>query len=33
MISVGKAEEQRSLGRPRCMWVKNVKMDLGEEVG
>jgi hypothetical protein len=29
-ILVGKPEGQRSLGRPRCIWVYNIKMDLGE---
>jgi hypothetical protein len=24
------AAEKRLLGRPRCMWVDNIKMDLGE---
>jgi hypothetical protein len=23
-------EGKRSLGRPRCRWVDNIKMDLGE---
>jgi hypothetical protein len=27
---VGKPERKRSLGRPKCRWVDNVKMDLGE---
>jgi hypothetical protein len=27
---VGKPEERRPLGRPRCRWVDNVKMDFGE---
>jgi hypothetical protein len=27
---VGKPEGKRSLGRPRCRWVDNVKIDLGE---
>jgi hypothetical protein len=27
---VGKPEGKRSLGRPKCRWVDNVKMDLGE---
>jgi hypothetical protein len=30
---VGKPEGKRSLGRPRCRWVDNIKMDLGEIVG
>jgi hypothetical protein len=29
-ILVGKPEEKRSLGRPRCRWVDNIKMDLRE---
>jgi hypothetical protein len=24
----GKTEEKRPLGRPRCRWVVNIKMDL-----
>jgi hypothetical protein len=27
-ILVGKPEGRRPLGRPRCRWVNNVKMDL-----
>jgi hypothetical protein len=27
-ILVGKPEEKRPLGRPRHMWVDNIKMDL-----
>jgi hypothetical protein len=27
---VGKAEGQRPLGQPRCRWLDNIKMDLGE---
>jgi hypothetical protein len=30
MILVGKPEEKRPLGRPRRMWVDNIKMDLIE---
>jgi hypothetical protein len=30
MILVGKPEGKRPLGRPRCMWVDNIKMDLKE---
>jgi hypothetical protein len=26
----GKPEGKRPLGRPRCRWVDNIKMDLGE---
>jgi hypothetical protein len=29
-ILVGKPERQRSLGRPRCRWENNIKMDLRE---
>jgi hypothetical protein len=29
-ILVGKAETERSLGRPRHRWVDNIKMDLRE---
>jgi hypothetical protein len=29
-ILVGKLEERRPLGRPRCRWVENIKMDLRE---
>jgi hypothetical protein len=28
---VGKTEGKRSLGRPKCRWVDNIKMDLGEK--
>jgi hypothetical protein len=27
---VGKSEEKRPLGRARCRWVDNIKMDLEE---
>jgi hypothetical protein len=27
---VGKQERKRPLGRPRRMWVDNIRMDLGE---
>jgi hypothetical protein len=27
---VGKPEGKRPLGRPRCRWVDNIKMNLGE---
>jgi hypothetical protein len=30
MLLVGKPEGKRLLGRPRCRWVDNVRMDLGE---
>jgi hypothetical protein len=29
-ISVGKSEGKRPLGRPRCRWVDNIKMNLRE---
>jgi hypothetical protein len=29
-ILVGKPEGKRPVGRPRCRWVDNVKMDLTE---
>jgi hypothetical protein len=29
-ILMGKPEGKRSLGRPRCRWVDNIKMDLRE---
>jgi hypothetical protein len=29
-IFVGKPEGRRPLGRPRCRWVDNIKMDLRE---
>ena len=31
-VSVGKREGKRPLGRPRCRWEDNIKMDL-KEVG
>jgi hypothetical protein len=31
-VLVGKPEEKRPLGRPRCRWEDNIKMDL-QEVG
>jgi hypothetical protein len=31
-LLVGKPEEKRPLGRPRCRWVDNIRMDLGEVV-
>jgi hypothetical protein len=27
---LGKPEGMRPLGRPRCRWVDNIRMDLGE---
>jgi hypothetical protein len=29
-LLVGKPEGKRPLGRPRCTWVDNIRMDLGE---
>jgi hypothetical protein len=29
-LLVGKPEGRRQLGRPRCRWVDNIRMDLGE---
>jgi hypothetical protein len=29
-LLVGKSEGKRPLGRPRCRWVYNIKMDLAE---
>jgi len=29
-VLVGKPEEERPLGRPRCRWEDNIKMDLQE---
>jgi hypothetical protein len=31
-ILVGKPEGKRPLGRPRCRWVDNIKMDLRDDV-
>jgi len=31
-VLVGKPEGKRPLGRPRCRWVDNIRMDL-QEVG
>jgi hypothetical protein len=31
-VMVGKQEGKRPLGRPRCRWVYNIRMDL-QEVG
>jgi hypothetical protein len=28
-ISAGKPEGKKSLGRPRCRWQNNIRMDLG----
>jgi hypothetical protein len=32
-ILVGKPEGRRPLGRPRCRWVDNIKMDLRDRMG
>ena len=32
-VLVGKPEEKRPLGRPRCRWEDNIKMDLQEVSG
>jgi hypothetical protein len=32
-ILVGKPKGKRPLGRPRCKWVDNIKMDLRERMG
>jgi hypothetical protein len=29
-LLVGKPEGKGSLGRPRCRWLDNIRMDLGE---
>jgi hypothetical protein len=29
-LLVGKPEGKRPLGRPRCRWLDNIRMDLGE---
>jgi hypothetical protein len=29
-VLVGKPEGKRALGRPRCRWEDNIKMDLGD---
>jgi hypothetical protein len=29
-LLVGKPEGRRPLGRPRCMWIDNIKIDLLE---
>jgi len=30
MVLVGKPEGKKTLGRPRCRWEDNIKMDLPE---
>ena len=32
-VLVGKLEGKRPLGRPRCRWVDNIRMDLWGEGG
>jgi hypothetical protein len=32
-LLVGEPEGKRWLGRPRCRWVNNIRMDLGEVGG
>jgi hypothetical protein len=29
-LLVGKPERKRPLGRPRCRWMDNIKIDVGE---
>jgi hypothetical protein len=29
-LLMGKPERKKLLGKPRCRWVDNVRMDLGE---
>jgi hypothetical protein len=29
-LLVGKPEGKKPLGRPRCKWLNNIRMDLGE---
>jgi hypothetical protein len=31
-VLLGNSEEKRSIGRPKCRWEDNIKMDL-QEVG
>jgi hypothetical protein len=33
MILVGNPKRNRPLGRPRCRWVDNIRIDLVREVG
>jgi hypothetical protein len=30
ILLAGMPEGERSLGRPRCMWMDNIKTDLGD---
>jgi hypothetical protein len=30
MLLVGEPEGKRPLGKPRCRWLDNIKLDLGE---
>jgi hypothetical protein len=32
-VLVGKSERKRPLGRPRCRWENNIKMDVQEVCG
>ena len=32
-VLVGKPEGKRTLGRPRCRWLDNIRVDLWGEVG
>jgi hypothetical protein len=32
-ILVGNSEGKRTLGRPRCRWMDNIKMDLRDRLG
>jgi hypothetical protein len=32
-LLVGKPEWRRTLGKPRCRWVDNIKINLGEYLG
>jgi hypothetical protein len=32
-VLAGKPEGKRPLGRPRCRWEDNIKMDVQEDVG
>jgi hypothetical protein len=32
-ILVGKPEGNRPIGRPRCRWVDNIKMNLRDRMG
>jgi hypothetical protein len=32
-LLMGKPEKKRPLGRPKCKWVDNIKMDLEDRMG